>query len=166
MSDVLLVVIRAPPVAIEGEWHKKCSPACQTDSWSRLERCCIRTSASLSIAHMPNIIGQHPDAERVIDKAFFEHYRCPDSFAHVIVTGRPSTESGYFRFGPHAIGHGRSSAGFRAPRATDDLYDMLQDVGSAGSVLRLPFHPSEVVANLRHERYVSGPNGNRQALAV
>jgi hypothetical protein len=118
------------------------------------------------MAHMPNTVAHQPGADSFIDKAFFEHYRCPDSFAHVMVTGGPSTESGYFRFGPHAIGYGQCSAGFRAPRVTDDLYDVLQDVLSAGSVLQLPFHPSEVVANLRHERYLSGPNRHRQARAV
>jgi len=115
---------------------------------------------------MPKMMDHQQAAERFIDKAFLERYRCPDTFAHVMLTGRPSQESGYFRFGPHAIGYGQCSVGFRAARATDDLYDVLQDVAAAGSILRLPFHPSDVVANLRHERYAPGPHRKRHAFAM
>lgn len=116
--------------------------------------------------HMAHTIVQQHHPERFIDKAFLDHYRCPESFAHFTLTGTPSPESGYFRFGPRAICYGQCSTGFRSRHPTDALYDVLQDVGPAGAVLGLPFNPSEVVANLRHERYVSGSDGGDKALAL
>jgi hypothetical protein len=101
-------------------------------------------------------VEQH-DTVHLTGKAFFDHYRCPESFARFRLTGAPSRESGYFRFGPRAICYGKCSTGFRAARATDELYDVLQDVVSVGQTIGLPFNPSEVVANLRHERYLWNP---------
>src|SRR2546428_5874265 len=48
---------------------------------------------------------------------------------------------------------GQSSSGFRAERATDELYNTLTDVVADGRTLRLPFNPHEIIENLRHERY-------------
>lgn len=71
-----------------------------------------------------------------------------------------SDAAGYFRFGKGTICYGQSSSGFRAERPTDSLYDALQDVTIEGSTARLPFHPTQVIDNLRYERYVKVSNGN------
>jgi hypothetical protein len=97
------------------------------------------------------------DNDYITDMALFEHYRCPESFARFRLTGSPSRERGYFRFGSRAICYGQCATGFRSARATDELYDALQDVVSVGPTLGLPFNPSEIVANLRHERYLLSP---------
>ena len=96
--------------------------------------------------------------------AFLDHYRCPETFATFTLSGELSEDSGYFRFGPDAICFGRSSSGFRAGHATDELYDALTDVALDGAMLQLPFSPSEIVANLRYERYASASNRNGKML--
>ena len=99
-----------------------------------------------------------------MNSAFLDHYRCPETFATFTLSGELSEDSGYFRFGPDAICFGRSSSGFRAGHATDELYDALTDVALDGAMLQLPFSPSEIVANLRYERYASASNRNGKML--
>ena len=99
-----------------------------------------------------------------MNSAFLDHYRCPETFATFTLSGELSEDSGYFRFGPDAICFGQSSSGFRAGHATDELYDALTDVALDGAMLQLPFSPSEIVANLRYERYASASNRNGKTL--
>ena len=101
-------------------------------------------------------VRAHRTEDRLsIDKTFVDHYRCPDRFGTFTLTGEPSQDEGYFRFGADAICYGRSSSGHRARSVTPDLYDALSDVGVGGEMLRLPFNPSDIVLNLRYERYTS-----------
>ncbi|PYU75810.1 MAG: hypothetical protein DMG49_02610 [Acidobacteria bacterium] len=97
---------------------------------------------------------------------FLDYYRCPANFVSFALTGRLSEDSGYFRFGPDVLCYGRSASGFRAQRPTEMLYDGLTDVAPDGSTLRLPFSPSETVANLRYERYASSSNGGGKRLGA
>ena len=105
--------------------------------------------------------GSNPTKNQV-DAAFCDYYRCPEAFAAFSPTGTLSEASGYFRLGPDIICYGRSSSGFRAGRATGELYDTEKDVVADGSSLRLPFNPSEIIANLRYERYASHSNGREK----
>ena len=77
-----------------------------------------------------------------MNEAILDYYRCPESFATFSLIGKLSEDSGYFRFGPDAMCFGQSSSGFRAERATDELYNTLTDVVADGRTLRLPFNPS------------------------
>ncbi len=88
--------------------------------------------------------------------ALADHYRCPAEFLDFELAGPLSTDSGYFRCGPGAICFGRTSNGYRTPDAGELRYDALHDLEIAGSTLRLPFNPTEVIDNLRLERYASG----------
>jgi hypothetical protein len=94
-----------------------------------------------------------------MNSAFLDYYRCPESFAAFALNGRLSGDCGYFRFGPDALCYGRCSSGFRAKRPTDLLYDALADVAAKGPAVRLPFSPSEIVANLRCERFALSSKG-------
>jgi hypothetical protein len=81
-----------------------------------------------------------------------EYFRCPE---HVSVLGTadalPSDE-GYFKFGD-AICYGRQGVGSPSPIPTGTLVDVLGGVVSARGKLLLPFDLSEVIENLRQERY-------------
>jgi hypothetical protein len=98
--------------------------------------------------------------------AFLDHYRCPEGFAAFHLAGELSEDSGYFRFGPDTICFGHCSEGFRTKQATDELYDTSVAVAVDGSSLQLPFNPSEIVANLRYERYAPRTSGDPRALSV
>ena len=84
-----------------------------------------------------------------------ERYCCPDGFLQFELTGRPSTDSGFFCLGPDTICYGRSTTGYRTPRADVPLYSALPDLHTTGSTVLLPFSPTEVIDNLRLERYAT-----------
>src|SRR4029077_16329553 len=64
-----------------------------------------------------------------------------------------SSEPGYFRFGPDITCFGRSCSAARATRADSPLYDSLGDAVPDHGKVRLPFDPTEIIDNLRLERY-------------
>ena len=81
-----------------------------------------------------------------------EYFRCPEHVA-VLGTGGPlPADAGYFRFGD-AIAYGRQSVGRPSLRPEKDLVDVSGAVTSANGEVVLPFDLSEVIGNLRHERY-------------
>ncbi len=88
-----------------------------------------------------------------MNRALIDRYRCPESCVKFDLIGPLSNEAGYFRFGPDTICYGQSSSGFRESRADGVLYDVLKDVTANASNVLLPFNPSDVVDNLRLERY-------------
>lgn len=87
--------------------------------------------------------------------ALAERYRCPVDFLQFELTGGPSADSGFFCFGPDIICYGRSTTGYRTPRADAPLYSALPDLHTTGSTVLLPFSPTEVIDNLRLERYAT-----------
>jgi hypothetical protein len=97
-------------------------------------------------------------APRSVNTALVDHYRCPDDFADVKLKGQLSDDTGYFRFGCDTICYGHSATGFRTSRVDDVLYDALRDVTTNGSNVLLPFDPTDVIDNLRLERYAKRYN--------
>ena len=90
-----------------------------------------------------------------MEQALIDRYRCPESLVKFDLIGGLSNEAGYFRFGQDTICYGRSATGFRASRADGVLYDVLKDVSTNSSNAVLPFDPTEVIDNLRLERYAN-----------
>ena len=90
----------------------------------------------------------------MIARALIDYYGCPAEFVEMSLAGQLSSDSGYFRFGPD-ICYGQTSSGVRRQRPMNQLYDMLPLVTAEDGSLRLPFDPSQVVDNLRLERYAS-----------
>jgi len=86
-------------------------------------------------------------------QALADRYRCPTEFLDFELAGSLSTDSGYFRCSHDAICFGRTSNGYCTLDADALHYDALRDLEIAGSTLRLPFNPTEVIENLRLERY-------------
>ena len=76
-----------------------------------------------------------------------------------------SPESGFFNFGQDTICYGRSALHSLTAHPTDRLQDAAKHAGAEGAILRLPFDPTNVIDNLRMERYMSsaGQNGFRRA---
>ena len=89
----------------------------------------------------------------MLSQAVRDHYRCPEDSLNFSLSGELSSREGYFRFGPDTVGYGRSWAGERSDRAGASLHDALLDTTIRDAGLRLPFDPTEVIDNLRPERY-------------
>ena len=118
---------------------------------------------------------QDPDARALAHSAQernFVDFEFPGTFVaarHVYgtfaPTGRPTGANTYFHFGPDLICYGQRAAGQPAAGGgTHRLDDVLPDVGLQGSTLQLPFNPSDIVDNLRYERYVPADPRNEGRL--
>lgn len=91
----------------------------------------------------------------MLSQAVRDHYRCPENFLDFALSGELSTGEGYFRFGPHAVGYGRLWSGGRKG-GPESIPDALLDTTIQDAKVRLPFDPTEVIDNLRLERYPHG----------
>ena len=91
-------------------------------------------------------------------RGFIEYFCCPPQFAQFQLSGTPSTDKGFFRFGP-AICYGSTAAGWCASTPAETLFDASSVVEtSVTGEVRLCFNPSQVVDNLRRERYIATRN--------
>lgn len=88
-------------------------------------------------------------------KAISDRYRCPEQFIRTSLTAPPSTETGYFRFGPDVLCYGGSCSGTSGVTADDQLPDLFEAVRTDQRDLYLPFDLTQLVENLTHERYLS-----------
>jgi hypothetical protein len=88
-----------------------------------------------------------------MNRAFLDYFRCPDDFARIEVNGSLSTEQGFFRFGHDTICFGQCSAASPSQDLIHNLPDVTQSVTVDSDGVRLPFDFSQVVDNLRYERY-------------
>jgi hypothetical protein len=101
----------------------------------------------------------------VLERALVDHYRCPEGLLKWALAGELSSDAGYFRFGPHVC-YGQTADGPRARVPVNGLHDSLPALTAEGGLLRLPFDPSQVIDNLRFERYAvdsSDPGASRLA---
>lgn len=98
-----------------------------------------------------------------VSQILTEHFRCPDEGLEFDLPSSPGSREGYFRFGENTICFARSSAIPLASTVDGPLHNALNDAHFASSRCALPFDPTEVVQNLRRERYIrnGGSNSNR-----
>src|SRR6202041_3151789 len=66
-----------------------------------------------------------------------------------------SSKGGYFRFGSNTVGYGRLCGSTHDSSLTFSRHDLLDDVVIDDGRVCLPFNPTEVIDNLRLERYVA-----------
>jgi hypothetical protein len=86
-------------------------------------------------------------------RALVEHYRCSEAFLNITLKGRLSEDAGFFQLGPDVICYGRSSEGYRTSEVEPELYDLSKSVTVNRSDVCVPFDPTEIISNLRLERY-------------
>jgi len=98
-------------------------------------------------------ISSHETGERLhaSNAALLDRYRCPEEFFEVHLSGPLSMDAGFFRFGD-ATCYGRSASGYRESRPDRHLDNSLRHMTAHGAI---PFDPTEVIENLRFERYAS-----------
>ena len=95
-----------------------------------------------------------------MNKVLLDRYLCPERLVDLQLIGQLSDDAGYFRFGQNTTCYGKSASGFRTRRAgATTLYDALADVVIRGTTVGVPFDPSDVINNLRLERYAKQHEG-------
>ena len=87
----------------------------------------------------------------MIARALTDYYRCPEEFVKISLAAELSRGAGYFAFGGNVC-WGQSAYGYRAASPIG-LYETLADVSVTSGCLRVPFDPTQVIDNLRLERY-------------
>lgn len=89
-------------------------------------------------------------------EAVIDHYRCPQDLIDIVSSEPPSSSAGFFRFGQNGICYGRSNSTVLSARPELPLHDAAMEVAVENVKLLLPFNLTEVVNNLRLERYRNG----------
>lgn len=92
-----------------------------------------------------------------------EYFRCPEHFALLDTVGPLPAEPGFFKF-RDAICYGRQAVGAPSPWVEGSLVDVSEGVSSVDGKVLLPFDLSEVVTNLRYERYPRAPQNRLEML--
>jgi hypothetical protein len=88
-------------------------------------------------------------------RAFLDYFCCPPECAPFQVVSNLPVGEGFFRFGPALCFGKTAAASCNAP--TEILFDAFSTVEMSAGEVRLCFDPTQVVENLRRERYqVSG----------
>jgi hypothetical protein len=113
---------------------------------------------------MPRALAHSPQERTFVDFEFLRYFGCQARYGTFAPTGRPTGADTYFHFGPDLVCYGQHAAGQPAAGGTHRLDDALRDVGLQGSTLQLPFNPSDIVDNLRYERYVPADPRNERRL--
>lgn len=92
-----------------------------------------------------------------MDQAFADYFRCPEEFSNFPTNkeGWSETRPGFFRLGPQLICYARAPQVRRSERPTDTLGKAQESIDINRSCCELPFDLTELVTNLRHERYLS-----------
>jgi len=92
----------------------------------------------------------------ISSQALRDRYQYPEKFFDIAFKEHLSSRTGYFRFGANAICYGRSCLGMPSPRPKLSLDDAISQVTIDNKKLTLPFNLSEIIDNLRLERYANG----------
>ena len=82
-----------------------------------------------------------------------EYYRCPVDLMRFLPAGQTFNPRGFFRFGRETTCYGRLTYTDASTDPNGELDDALEHVKVEESGIRLPFDASEVIENLRRERY-------------
>ena len=85
---------------------------------------------------------------------FLDYFRCPEDVASFGTPGDVSAEEGYFRF-EDAICFGRCAGATPTRDLADPLPNVVGDSSAGLPASSLPFDLSEIVTNLREERYTT-----------
>jgi hypothetical protein len=108
---------------------------------------------------MDNAMKAVDPLPRDVNGGFLDFFRCPPEFAPFQLSKELSHKEGFFRFG-QAICYG-SSAGTVAGTPTQSSFDALSAAKFQQNKVSLDFNPSQVIENLRRERYLAANDTGR-----
>jgi Polysaccharide deacetylase len=97
-------------------------------------------------------------------QALSDYYRVPEGLFGRVQTPNLSGDLGFFRFGTEAVCYGRCALGVSKRIENLGLYDASLGARFDESEIRLPFDPTQVIENLRHERYAGDLAPGRERL--
>lgn len=93
--------------------------------------------------------------ENAQNQVLVDYYKCPEEFGEIETKGELSEGEGFFQFGPGILCYGRCRPGRPINSPSGQLFDVSRAVEINQGAVRLPFNLTEVVNNLRFERYAT-----------
>jgi hypothetical protein len=94
-------------------------------------------------------------------RAFLDYFCCPHEFAPFGLTGERTAPAAFFTFGSSQC-YGRTTPGPHSNNGIEAWIQAAKDAGALGKKIPLFFSPTEVVENLRRERYLTTANSQRR----
>jgi len=95
-----------------------------------------------------------------------DYYRIPEGVLGGIVTADLTGDAGFFRFGPKLTCYGQCTSGTSTQIAKAGLHDASANVRFDERGVHLPFDPTQVIENLRCEKYMDGLVPKRERLVT
>jgi hypothetical protein len=92
--------------------------------------------------------------DRTLNQILTDYYRVYEDGLGRVCAEQPSGQVGFFRFGTTTC-YGQSTSGVSTGVANAALHDAIKSTSLKDSEVHLPFDPSQIVDNLRRERYVN-----------
>src|ERR1700674_359997 len=89
------------------------------------------------------------------NQVLVDYYKCPEEFGKIETKGKLSEREGFFQFGAGILCYGRCHSGRPQSSPRGPLFDVSGAVEMDQGTVRLPFDLTEVVNNLRLERYAT-----------
>ena len=90
----------------------------------------------------------------MMNNCLTQHYRCPERYAQFATKGDLSASGRYFRFGEKSIGYGAFTEVRPPGTPADTMRDLSLEAELKDGTVYLPFEPSEIIENLRCEKYI------------
>ncbi len=88
-----------------------------------------------------------------MNRCLSDYYRCPQRYVKLAQKEALSEQRGYFQFGADAVCYGKYSGRRVADSCANTLHDAFPDTTNNDGITYLPFDLTEVLDNLRCERY-------------
>lgn len=95
-----------------------------------------------------------------------QHFQCPETAIKFSLKEQLSSEKRFFRFSPDLLCYGRLGESQTRASLNGKLIDVSDQVVSENGITYLPFDPSEVINNLRLERYTSNSIDHQSILGT
>lgn len=99
------------------------------------------------------------EGERV-NKVVVEYFRCFERLPELRLASEVAGTRGFFRVGPGALGYGAVSSGHQTRSLSEGPEDLLPYIEGDRDTVRMPFDLTDVIDNLRRERFVHAVSGN------
>jgi hypothetical protein len=165
-SEGLPASLRRASAAVTRQAGSRLSRHADENPDSPIERSQLPKIADIRMSWSDRLVSQEnrPQNQRggsgffttnAMSNALLDFFLCPQDFVDFDLAGKLSDEAGYFRCGQTAIFYGRSASGYRANRPDAALYDVATDIRAHAGKPVFPFDPTELVDNLRLERYAN-----------
>lgn len=97
-------------------------------------------------------------------RAFLDHTKSPSGSVERLAIARPTGADGFFKLGGLRL-YGKNSGGMTVPGPDGDLPSIDSLISRSSDSVTLPFNPTEVIDNLRLEKYVRAANAQISYIA-